>query len=161
LLSAAWLVLRNSMFDGPVDTGMLFSVAVIPDLIKLVISQAGKCFIPVNQTIISGMEDESIIPGLISIGVITILAVKFGFHSARKAVAGIALYVIIITPPLFFMLINDDVQLTEHRLYMPMIGLIIFVSQIKISYGRLMSVLGIIIILIFGVKAHFRSFEGF
>ncbi len=124
-----WFFLRQHIID-PKQVNQTFNETIstaierVPGLIQYI----GKIFLPVNLTVYPTVADTSFLYGLIAIGVIIILISLNKNRNWKMILFGLGWFVLFIFP--FFFVpkrIND--ALYEHRLYIPMIGMILISKE--------------------------------
>ena len=124
-----WFFLRQHIID-PKQVNQTFNETIstaierVPGLIQYI----GKIFLPVNLTVYPTVADTSFLYGLIAIGVIIILISLNKNRTWKMILFGLGWFVLFIFP--FFFVpkrIND--ALYEHRLYIPMIGMILISKE--------------------------------
>ena len=124
-----WFFLRQHIID-PKQVNQSFNETIstaierVPGLIQYI----GKVFLPVNLTVYPTIADTSYLYGLIAIGVIIILISLNKNRNWKIILFGFGWFVLFIFP--FFFVpkqIND--ALYEHRLYIPMIGMILISKE--------------------------------
>ncbi|GDX52059.1 hypothetical protein LBMAG27_11060 [Bacteroidota bacterium] len=120
-----WFFLRNNIID-PKQMNQSFNETIstaierVPGLIQYL----GKIFLPVNLTVYPTIADTSYLFGLIAIIVLIILIALNKNRNWKMILFGLGWFVLFIFP--FFFVpkkIND--ALYEHRLYIPMFGMIL------------------------------------
>jgi len=125
----SWFFLRQHIID-PKQVNQSFNETVstaierIPGLIQYL----GKIFLPFNLTVYPTVADTSYLYGLISIGVLIILISLNKNRNWKMILFGLGWFVLFIFS--FFFVpkkIND--ALYEHRLYIPMIGMILITRE--------------------------------
>jgi tetratricopeptide (TPR) repeat protein len=124
-----WIFFRSLAVKG--DTGLAVMSASILQNSPAIIVGLGRFFWPFDLSIMSVLTDNHLVFGLLAIIVLAIVAIsKQGTPKKYLAFGGLWFL-------LFFLpsLINPDPQsayyFLEHRLYLPFIGLLIIISQIK------------------------------
>lgn len=127
-----WFTARTFVTRGS-DPTTLFDIynLVIPQ-IPAVAQLVGKALFPVNQSVFPTMRESSSLYGIAAVSVIAVLVALCRGASRRMAVFGLIWLGAFLVPPLVrsHAPVIDDVL--EHRLYMPMIGLMmIFMSALQ------------------------------
>ncbi|HEU0085986.1 MAG TPA: tetratricopeptide repeat protein [Candidatus Paceibacterota bacterium] len=130
VLSVIWFGMRASALKNspPIILGDLFASVInnFPALIQLF----GKVFLPFNLSVLPIMRDTTFIYGIISI-VLFSLFMYFGkVTDWRKVIFGAIWFVVLLIPTFVRPNPNLPADFIEHRLYLPMVGLLIVLAQI-------------------------------
>jgi len=119
---------------------------------------SGKILLPVQQSINPLSADTSIIPYLIALFILSSLIWKFGVRNKHLAVMGLVWFLVLIILPAWHGATNGIGEQYEHRVYAPLIGMILLLSQVKIPASPKIVRTGLlVIILIFGIKTIHRQ----
>ncbi len=135
-----WFFARKNVL--PRNTPALINT----DMISLVLHRAmglvqyfGKCILPFNLNVFPTIESTSILWGIGAVTLVAFLIIRNKERNIPNVFIGI-LWFILFLLPIFFVPKNISDQLFEHRLYLPMIGIllllretILFSSMIKTS----------------------------
>jgi hypothetical protein len=105
------------------------SIAIISNIPKILTVYIGKIFIPVNLSAIPFLPDAGMVYGISSAAVLLILFLfVFKITNKRLFYFGLSWFLLFLLPAL----IPLQSVMLEHRLYLPLIGLIIALGQISI-----------------------------
>ncbi len=107
-------------------------IARVPVLIQYL----GKIFLPFNLSVFPIMEDTGYLYGIISIGIL-IAILALAKHVDWKIVIAGALIFLSFLIPVFLVPKAINTQTFEHRLYLPMIGMLLIFSQSILIKNRL------------------------
>lgn len=141
----------------PVAVFEMFELVVrqVPALIQL----TGKALFPLDQSVFPIMRDSTCIYGAAAIGAIVCLLFATKRWRSSLTIFGVCWLVLFLIPPLIrphAPVIND---VLEHRLYLPIIGLIIIIADAVKDVGlrmrRYLAFLGLAIIVLFFTKSSF------
>ncbi len=130
----------------------------VPAVVQLI----GKAVFPVNQSVFPTMHDSSSSYGVAAIALITALVIFFKKGSHRLILFGAAWLILFLIPPLLrsHAPVIDDVL--EHRMYLPIVGLMIVFMELDIFktgseiMKKTLPVLGVVILAVLFVKAYMR-----
>ncbi|MCS6917875.1 MAG: hypothetical protein RMK52_04270 [Chitinophagales bacterium] len=98
----------------------------------------GKVFFPVQLNVFPVQEDTSWVPFWITLGLITVLmylTLKYGQVLWHQLAGGLMIYVIFLIPALLVPLSFNDQDL-EHRLYVPLIGILMALAALQPRWVR-------------------------
>lgn len=158
-----WLIARNMVVGGLiVDFSTMIFRAVV-NFPKAFVVYIGKVFVPLNLSVLPTVESSSVSLGLVSVVIFFLTLV---FAKTKKYVF---FALLIIVPGLFVPLVGSNLALPiiilEHRLYLPMVGILLILSQIqaieKISNSRaLFPVIGLVVVIFYLISTnHIESFR--
>ena len=88
----------------------------------------GKIFLPFNLSVYPVMEDTSIVPGVLCTLLLIAAIVYFKLYKNAKAIWGLLWFGVFVVPLLLVPKEMND-QLYEHRLYIPLIGMLVVVGE--------------------------------
>ena len=110
--------------------------AIILNMPAILTIYIGKIFIPVNLSVIPFMPDSKLVYGLSATAILSILFLfVFKIENKRLFYFGLAWFFLFLLPAL----IPLQSVMLEHRLYLPLIGLIISLGQISIPKLKTLS----------------------
>lgn len=132
VLSVSWYLLRNEIVT-PSSLGFstLFFKNVIPGLMLYM----GKVLYPVQQSVLPTLANSLILPGIVSTVILLLLAFKPGLRDKALAGLGLLLFFGLLLIPVWFGATRAGGEFYEHRVYTSMVGLILFVSQLKFDWS--------------------------
>jgi protein O-mannosyl-transferase len=157
-----FLLVRSHFVTGSLTINIPDKFEYIKNLVSALIISTGKLVIPLKQSVMPTFEIQSIIPGTIIILVIIFSIYRWGLKDRNIFYLGLIWYLSMVLIPLFWGTILDEQF--EHRMYFPLVGFIIMLSQLNIMHISLNSknlmVLNFLLVflILFGLKAHFRSY---
>jgi len=107
--------------------------------LPLVIQYIGKIFIPINLSVFPMQQDTVYYYGVIAIVLLTLLILLAKDKNWKVIGAGFAVFILFLLPAL---LVPDKLndQTFEHRLYLPMIGMLLLLSQTVLFKNNLKDV---------------------
>lgn len=158
ILIAVWFFLRKSIvnyFPAPPSGHFAENMA---NFVAALIIYIGKCILPIQQAVMPLVKHTSIIPGLISIGFIAFLLIKYRLKDRSLALLGISWFFLLIVISTWYGAQSSFGEHYEHRAYTAIIGVLLFVSQINFKL-KINSALILLALLIssFAVKTIYRS----
>jgi len=123
----------------------------------------GKCILPFNLVVFPTIEATSILWGIAAIILVAVLVFQNKERKMKNILIGAGWFVLFLLP-IFFVPKNINDQLFEHRLYLPMLGIllliretILFTAAIKISTRQAIAV-GVLVICIVNIHIYTPSF---
>ncbi len=123
-----WFFMREAALSGG-SKGNITANVIITSLgenIPLFLQYLQKCILPFNLSVMSTVEDTNYI-----LGILTLLLIGAAFYFGKKEyrpmmIFGMGWFLLFLTPSL----IAKFFEGLEHRVYLPMIGLIVFLSVV-------------------------------
>ena len=126
----------------------------------LILQYIGKSLIPVNLSVYPSMEDTQNFYGILSIIILSVIFFVAKSYKDKVAVWGLFWFALFLAP---LLLVPKEMnnQIFEHRLYLPLIGLLIFIARaLKLGaqpYRQLKLYTAVAVIVVFGVTSFFRK----
>ena len=164
IITISWVVIRSVILSNPQSISVQSFFQIILDLIIIFCLSVGKLILPINQAIAPNLLDiNPVYPALITITFAFVL-IMMGFRNKNIALFGFLWAVgFALLPELWVTIFNIGYSY-EHRLYLPLIGFIIFISQVRLPIKFLLApkriiILVVILIISYGVKSIKRSFS--
>ena len=151
VLSIVWLVLRTSAI-GADNAFSIRRYAGFGDIVTGLMSYIGKIFFPFNLSVrpLSGDSNPIFgIAGLIFLGIIVWLR---GVNNKKMLLFGAAWFVLFLLPT--FIPAAADINFLEHRLYLPMLGIILILAESNVvskAPFKWLAITGTVIVLFLGV----------
>lgn len=135
-------------------------ITSLPHRLPVLISYLGKIFLPLNLSVFPIMKDTTLIYGFISILLIAVIIFFSPEKNWRVIIAGIGIYILFLIPALLVPSNLND-QDFEHRLYLPIVGILLVVSEsvlLKNSLKQIQIVFAALaIVLVFAFMNHNRQ----
>ncbi|MBK9284164.1 MAG: tetratricopeptide repeat protein [Sphingobacteriaceae bacterium] len=117
----------------------------------------GKSFLPYPQSVFPIINNFSVLTGIVITILLVILTLKNKLRNKRYGLTGLGIFICLIAIPLWYGANSSSGEHYEHRLYLPIIGLLIFLSQLNINFNHKNFIKAMYILLIvFGIKAFMR-----
>ncbi len=139
-----WYVFRHNALATKDAPSVLSMFSTTPARLLAILQYLGKIILPVNLSVFPMMKDVSITWGLIAlILLITLIWVSKSYHESLT-LFGLLWFLIFILPVLFIPTKTND-NLFEHRLYVPIIGILLILSKTFLFTGKTRNKLKVII----------------
>lgn len=158
-----WIGVRSmaTLKNDPVQIGVLLKN--LPMRLSLTVQYLGKIFLPFNLSVFPMLNETSYLFGIAAIVLLGVL-IYLAKERNNKVLIGGFLWFMLLLAPLFVLpsALND--QDFEHRLYLPVIGILIMLSQTALFKNMKASMMTIVVVAICGVFTvinymHQKSFE--
>lgn len=123
-----WYFARNAAITS---TSSLHPAELVSNLLErlpLLVQYLGKIFLPVNLSVFPIMEDTVYLYGIVSIALLGAILLTAKEKDWRTIVAGVFIFLSFLVP-VFLVPKTINTQTFEHRLYLPMIGMLLILSQ--------------------------------
>ena len=156
----AWFFMRKASGIGKEafsPTGLIHNA--IPRL-PAILQYLGKIFFPVNQSVYPSLTETTYIWGILSLIVLTALVIISKSYKKPLTIIGLGWYILFLIPVLMVPVEKND-QIFEHRLYLPIIGILLILSQ-TLLFRKTVKVekkfiLAFSVIFIFALVSYFHS----
>ena len=155
LIGAGWFLCRQAAVAGSLEMSLYdmlrFAAVYLPAVIQLF----GKAIFPVGLSVFPTMQNTPYLYGYVALAVIVLLLSLSRAKRYPVIVFGVAWFLCFLVPSLtrpHAGVIND---VLEHRLYLPIIGLFIILSEVTIPerLKRLARIIGVVVLVIFACVA--------
>jgi protein O-mannosyl-transferase len=164
IVFANWYILRIAAQITPISYPLRIIKNIISDL-WIAFFYFGKIFWPVDLTFAPLSPDISILPGILSVLFLLIIIICSKNRDWKMILFGILWFGLLLVPTFTYQTNKVDFHIPyyEHRLYVPMIGIVILLSSLtfkkKISELKkyIPFLLGIILFL--GLKSYYHTFH--
>jgi protein O-mannosyl-transferase len=128
ILSFTWLYMRSISIDPIINpTASEYATGFIHRL-PLFIHYIGKSILPFNLSVFPMQYDTNIVWGIVAIILCTAILVLNKHSNKKRIVFGGAWFVLFLLPA-FFVPTQINEQAFEHRMYLPIIGILILLSE--------------------------------
>lgn len=155
IIGILWLVMRNEVVNTPMPKGNGL-LQTMKQFIMGMLIFTGKTIFPVQQSVFPTLKNSSVIPGIVTTALLTLAYFKLGVRNKSLALTGLALYLALLVLPVWFGASNTSGEHYEHRIYTPLVGLLLFVSQLNIKPGKTVTAIMAGIAILFAVKTFVR-----
>jgi hypothetical protein len=155
-ISISWFILRKNIVSViPLFSSnwwLLFKNFTLANFVFL-----GKVLFPFNLSVFPTLQNSTPFYGIVSLLLLVFSWFYIGVKSKSVAVFGLFIYFILLAIPTWFGSVNSAGEHLESRMYTSLIGIILFVSQLKIDWQskKVIYILGLIV-LVFGIKTFVR-----
>jgi len=146
-----WFIARSQATSVP---SAIAPVGQILHRLPVLIQYLGKIFFPVNLSVFPEQGDTVYYYGLAALILLCVAVVLYRQRNLRVVAAGALIFLLFLAPAL---LVPEALnkQMFEHRLYLPVIGILLILSQSVLLHnnlpGRQLTVITACICLIFGI----------
>ena len=156
VITVFWFLARAAALKGPAG-GPHYDIArSLYENLPAVLPCLGKALFPFNLSVMPVLEDMSLLPGLAALAVIIgALYASRGADRRRAAFAG--LWFLLWLLPSFIRPSGLPPDFTEHRLYVPFIGLLMLAGELapaSVPRGRTLALLSSALLLFAGVSVY-------
>jgi len=131
-----WLLVRSSALRGhqslPLEGLAGHVIYRMPTMIQYI----GKIFLPFNLSIFPLQEDTVYYYGIAASIILMVLLILNKKRNVNLIVAGLSIFVLFLAPT-FLIPKNLNVQIYEYRLYIPMIGILLLLTQTPLLQNKL------------------------
>ena len=162
-MAAIWYLMRKAAIEPTVQLNQANILDSISHNLILPLQYFGKIILPVNLSVFPMVEDTSLWPGIVSLIGISALLFFSQQKSIRTIIFGLLWFILFITPALFVPIAVNK-QAFEHRLYVPIIGILIvlhetllFARKKEERYAFAKTITTVIIIIALGISTYFYS----
>ncbi|HEX6977505.1 MAG TPA: tetratricopeptide repeat protein [Patescibacteria group bacterium] len=126
-----WFILRAIALTNPIHYGVLdVSKSLIRDLPAIAL-HFGKAMFPVNLSVLPILQDSNFIYGYVSIALVLILLAFSKGRNNKMVLFGIAWFLVFLVPSFVRPDPNYVADFLEHRIYLPIIGIFLILSEIE------------------------------
>ena len=157
---AVWLLVRSTatLSNEWVSPSVMLRTGI--DRLGVILQYLGKIFLPVNLTVFPIAEDVTLMWGILALAGFTALMVFSKSYSKPLTWLGLGWFIVFLIPVLIVPKSLND-QVFEHRLYLPVIGILIMLSQAFPFGGRLNPKIKFAVVsavvLIFSIQSFIRT----
>lgn len=119
----------------------------------------GKAFVPIQQSVSPNVSNSQleIILGIVVFVFLLYAAFRLNFNNRKLAVLGLMIYFVLLVVPVWFGAISPIGEHLEHRSYTSLIGMFIFVGQIRLNpTAKTVQVILYSVIILFAIKTFMR-----
>lgn len=132
-MSIAWYILRWKIVDNAIPSGESFFQSLILTIQGLTL-YLGKICLTTQLSVFPTIKNTSLWPGVLSVLVLSIFTLFPGVKNKKEAVTGLFLFLVMMSLPVWFNAVHTAKEQYEHRAYLPMAGIVLFLSHLKFNY---------------------------
>lgn len=161
-LTAAWFLVRHLLVPVYLSPGDRLVDSLL-DAVLAFLMYAGKSLLPVGQALLPTVAETNMFPFVVAVSVLLVVIWKFGLKDKRKVLFGFLWFAFLIFIPLLAGSTRPNSEHFEQRMYVPLAGILIVVSQIDFSplalrFNKLfLQIVLLSILLFFSIKTLVRS----
>jgi hypothetical protein len=122
-----WMLLRRHAL-GAFPVGAIGALAHARDSLAGLVVYVGKTLLPVQLSVQPNLADSSLVPGLVALAVAALALILLRACLSPRFAFGCFWYLAFLAPAL---LTAKEMQGLEHRLYVPLIGLLIAAASLR------------------------------
>ncbi len=161
-LAFIWSVMRMLAFSNPVEYSMQGVASSLAGSWSAFLVYLGKALFPLNLSVMPVMADTSVIFGAVSLSLLVSLIWLAKNKNTSGAMFGLVWFVAFLLPSFVRPYPGYVADLLDHRLYLPMVGLFLTLSQLRYNISfhagrKLLPVL--ILVLAVGTAAYSLNFS--
>lgn len=132
IITIIWFICRQTVVSGRGEANQLatFFFSALQSNILTIPSLLGKIFLPLRMSALSNFESIAVISGIVAIVSIIIYIVLSKQTNKNSILFGLIWFVLFISPTLIARIQDFDFDYAEHRIYLPMIGVLIVLIEI-------------------------------
>lgn len=150
-----WYIFRSLALGSDPVTPEILIVSILRNAPAFLVS-LGKAFFPFNLAVLPILADSKIIYGFIALPFLALAIFKSSEKNWRYLSFGFLWFILFLLPSLVRLNSIDTPDFLEHRLYLPLIGLFIIISELdwikNINWRKkIIKILALIIIIFFFV----------
>jgi hypothetical protein len=155
----AWFFMRKASGIGKEASAPLELIHNAIPRIPALLQYLGKIFFPVNQSVYPSLTGTTYLWGILSLILLIALILLSKSYKKPLTIIGLGWYILFLIPVLMVPVEKND-QIFEHRLYLPIIGIILILSQ-TLLFGVTVKVekkfiMAFSVIAIFAIMSYFH-----
>lgn len=156
--SLVWAILRAHATVEPLPSDAAELLAIFVERLPLYLQYLGKSLIPAELSVFPRLEDTSLLPGLAAIALLVILLWSGRASQRWPTVVAAALWYLLFLVPALVVPRQINQEAYEHRLYVPIVGVLWLLGQAASGAPRrLVWAGGAVAIAVFGSIAWQRT----
>jgi tetratricopeptide (TPR) repeat protein len=158
IIGVAWFALRKHFISylPPLTTGSVWDS--ITQSIAAIALYIGKIILPLQQSVMPVLKDTSLLLPVILTLALILLTLRAGVANKKLALFGLGWFFIFIMIPVWVGATNSNREHYEHRIYTSLVGMFIFLSQLKIRLKPILAQrISLLVIILFSAGTIMRS----
>jgi hypothetical protein len=157
-IGAAWFAIRLHIVNFlPAAPDSVHFSNTLQNFVSALIIYTGKCFLPVQQSVLPLVKFTSVWPGILTCAFVVALFIKFGIQNRKIAWFGASWFFLFIIIPAWVSA-STGAEQYESRAYVPLVGILLLFSQLNIHLsGKSTRIVVASILIIFSFKSFYRS----
>jgi tetratricopeptide (TPR) repeat protein len=156
----AWFFMRKASAIGAEASAPLDLIRNAIPRLPAILQYLGKIFFPVNQSVYPSLTETTYFWGILSLVLLTAVIIFSKSYRKSLTIIGLGWYILFLIPVLMVPVEKND-QIFEHRLYLPIIGILLILSQtfffretVKVEKKV---ILAFCVIITFAIMSYFHS----
>ena len=131
-----WFVARNMATTAPTGIASAQGIAEMVHRLPVLIQYLGKIFLPFNLSVFPTQHDTVLYYGIGAVVILAAIIITDKQKNMALVWCGLAIFLLFLMPAL---LVPDKLnqQTFEHRLYLPMIGILLLLTQTTLFHNKL------------------------
>lgn len=136
LLIAAWYFAKVTVLPK-VELPVAKSVGVTAwHMLQAFVIYIGNCVWPVHPSVTPTVANSSLTAGLVVLGALVVLTWLSGLRDRKLAGIGVLIFFACLLLPVYFGATSILGEHYEHRIYLPLVGFIVFISQLNFPENK-------------------------
>ncbi len=162
IIITLWMLLRQTIMDFAIPSHIRPVDIFVIDIVKIWVISIGKIIFPVYQSVMPHLKDTPLFPGIFALIFLIAIFSIFKVKNRNIVIFGFTFAFIISFIPIIWGAVFGVSDSYEHRLYLPLAGILISLSQIEWNYqGKNLTpavfLAGCLIVTASSVKSFVRS----
>jgi tetratricopeptide (TPR) repeat protein len=155
-----WFFMRKASSIGKEASYLPGLIHTAIPRLPAILQYLGKIFFPVNQSVYPSINETTYFWGILALVLLTALIIYSRSYKKPLTIIGLAWYILFLIP-VFMVPADKNDQIFEHRLYLPLIGILLILSQTilfsKEGKKEWRPILAVGVIVVFAVMSYFHS----
>ena len=155
----AWFFMRRASAIGKEASDLHGLINTAIPRLPAILQYLGKIFFPVNQSVYPSLAETTYAWGLLALILLVLLIIFSRSYKKPLTVIGLLWYILFLIP-VFMVPADKNDQIFEHRLYLPIIGILLILSQTllftKEGTREWKVILAFGVIVVFSLMSYFR-----
>lgn len=133
-----WLSLRIPAMSRPLDTSVSETISSFLNNVPGTLQLLGKAFFPFDLSVLPILRDTTFVWGYLAVAFIVLLVLlqlvnrQVSRRSTLMMFFGFSWFLLFLWPPFILSDPSGTTYFIEHRLYLPLVGLLIFLAETKL-----------------------------
>jgi tetratricopeptide (TPR) repeat protein len=156
VLLITWFFIRISVVNSSLSTGQGLGSSITNSILGYLLF-IGKSTLPFQQSVFPTLQASSVIPGILITILFIVLYIKLGVKDKFIAWFGLFIFFSMLSIPIWHGASGTSHEHYEHRIYLSMIGLLLFVSQLNFNiHSKLFNYSILLFLILFSIKTYIR-----
>lgn len=155
-LLITWYFIRTMVIDSSLSSGGNLGTSITNSALGYLLF-IGKSTLPIQQSVFPTLQASSVIPGILITILFIVLYIKLGVKEKYTAWLGLFIFFGMLAIPVWYGATSSSHEHYEHRMYLSMIGLLLFVSQLNFNINsKLFNYSILLFLILFSLKTFVR-----